>query len=266
MAINHSYKNGIATITINRPEKLNALDPSHLQQLRTHIAHYDAMAEVRVIILTGGGEKAFCVGADLTSTIQESSVAESFSLNLEQSGERGFYIRLFDFSSLKRRKPLIAAINGYCLGGGLEIALQCDLMIASETAQFGLPEVIVSSLPGAGGVPNLLRSIPRAQAMHMLLTGERIDAHRALGIGLISALYKPDLLNEAALALATKIADNGPIAVQLVKMLADQASGIDNGQAIQMTELAWGLLRDSEDRLEGRRAFGEKRKPRYRGQ
>ncbi|MGO7733462.1 enoyl-CoA hydratase/isomerase family protein [Rhizobium leguminosarum] len=266
MTITVVSENAIATITIDRQDKLNALDVDHLVDLRLQLSAASSDPSVRVIVITGAGQKAFCVGADLTSKrTGEVSPAEAFALSLDDSGERGLYIRLFDLSGLNIRKPLIAAVNGFCLGGGLELALQCDLILASETASFGLPEVIVSSLPGGGGVPNLLRAIPRPVAMRMLLTGERIDASRALEIGLVSDITSAAELAALTGRIANRIGENGPVAVQLVKMLAVQCENLSASQAFQLTELAWSLLRDTEDRKEGKAAFAEKRKPQYAG-
>jgi E-phenylitaconyl-CoA hydratase len=256
MPITTKKEGGVATITLDRPEKLNALDVEHLIELRAQLASASADPAVGVIVMTGASTKSFCVGADLTaSRNDEAGVAEAFGFDLGSSGQRGLYIRLLDISGLNLRKPLIAAVNGYCLGGGLELALQCDVLVASETASFGLPEVVVASVPGAGGVPNLLRAVPRAIAMHMLLSGERISAKRAVEIGLASAVYPADSFPTDVAALAEKIAGNGPLAVQMVKMLAQQSASMGPAQAMQLTELAWGLLRDTEDRNEGRKAF-----------
>jgi E-phenylitaconyl-CoA hydratase len=266
MPINHQIADRVAVVTLDRPWKLNALDPAHLRDLRDTLADLSSDPDVNVIILTGQGDKAFCVGADLAATSgSEAGVAESFGFNLEQSGERGLYIRLLDLSGLQIRQPVIAAVNGYCLGGGLELALQCDLIVASEDASFGLPEVKVASLPGANGVAALLRAIPRAVAMRMVLSGERIDARQALAVGLVSDLFPAEQLLDQAVALARRIADNGPLAAQMIKMLATHATDLTAQQAFQMSELAWGLLRDTADRREGRQAFVEKRRPVYAG-
>jgi E-phenylitaconyl-CoA hydratase len=266
MPVTHSVEDRVATITLDRPEKLNALDPVHLRELRRRLVELSSDPGVHVIVLTGAGERAFCTGADLTvETASKTGVAEAFGLDTDDSAERGLYIRLFDLSGLQLRKPLIAAVSGFCLGGGLELALQCDLIVAAENAQFGLPEVALASLPGGGGVHNLLRAIPRGMAMRMLLTGERIDAQRAHELGLISGICPAGQLAEEVRKIAGRIADNGPLAVQLTKMLAVQSAAMAPPQALQMTELAWGLLQDTADRREGRQAFAEKRKPRYNG-
>lgn len=265
MPIITSVADGVATLAIDRPEKLNALDVAHLLALREAIASYDADPAIRVLTLTGAGGRAFSAGADQGSAPAAAGFAEAFGRDLAGSAEHGLYIRLLDLSGLRRRKPLIAAVNGYCLGGGLEVALQCDMIVASSTAQFGLPEVAVGSLPGAGGVGNLLRAMPRAPAMHLLLTGERIGADRALALGLVSAVWPAETFTAEVAALAHRIAAQAPLSVQMVKMLADQADGLSPSQAMQMTELAWGHLRDTQDRKEGKQAFAEKRAPRYRG-
>jgi E-phenylitaconyl-CoA hydratase len=266
MAISLTVHNSVATVLIDRPDKLNAMDVDHLVDLRSNLAVAADDPSVRVIVIASAGEKAFCVGADLTVTRQnEAGAAEAFGMSPTESAERGLYIRLFDIASLNIKKPIIAAVNGYCLGGGLELALQCDIIIASETASFGLPEVVVSSLPGGGGVPNLLRAIPRPVAMRMLLTGDRIDARRALEVGLVTDVAPTGQLKALTTKIAGRIAENGPIAVQLVKMLAVQSENMSKAQAFQLTELAWSVLRDTSDRTEGKTAFAEKRKPQYTG-
>lgn len=265
MTIVSTISGAVATIRIDRPEKLNALDPPHLHALRDALRQASDDPTIRVIVLAGSG-RAFCVGADLTAArSDEKSLAAAFGLPLGEAGDQGLYIRLFDLQTLDIRKPLIAAVDGFCLGGGLELALQCDFIIATEGSSFGLPEVVVSSLPGGGGVPTLLDAVPKNIARRMLLTGERIDARRAYDIGLVTDLCPNGELAALADKIATSIAANGPIAVQLVKMIATQSANMSRAQAFQLTELAWGVLRDTADRQEGRLAFKEKRKPAYTG-
>jgi E-phenylitaconyl-CoA hydratase len=221
---------------------------------------------VRTIIVTGAGERAFCVGADLKGTLpSEVSFAEGAFLAGGQAVDAGLYTRLFDFSDLQLTKPVIAAINGYCLGGGLEIALQCDLRIASKSARFGLPECAVASIPAAGGIHNLLRAVPSAIAMKMLLTGQHIDAGYAAQVGLVSDVYEPGELMDCARELAQCIAGNGPLAVQMIKKLARASANVPLDEAMRLTEMGWGVLRDTQDRIEGRKAFAEKRKPQFKG-
>jgi E-phenylitaconyl-CoA hydratase len=168
-------------------------------------------------------------------------------------------------SKLHTDKPVIAAINGYALGGGLELALLCDVRIASSKAIFSLPEVGIGSIPGAGGTQRLIRAVGRSDAMMMLLTGERIDAAEALRIGLVSRVVEPEALQDAARALALKIASNAPLAVAAVKRLARIGVELPLAAGLELEQHAFGVLRDSEDRIEGRMAFAEKRKPVFRG-
>lgn len=259
MTIRTSINDAVATITIDRPEKMNALDTDHLHALRGALKAADTNPAVRVLVLTGAGDRAFSAGADIGGTQVTAGVAEAFAFDLERAADSGLYIRLLDLSDLRRRKPLIAAVKGYCLGGGLELALQADMVVAAGNAQFGLPEVATGSLPGAGGLNALLRTLPRNVATQLVFTAERLSAERALAYGLIGAMYDlPDFDGQVA-GLAQRIARQGPLAVQMVKMLLDQSDGLVPGQWMQMAELAWGLLRDTEDRAEGRAAFAEKR-------
>jgi enoyl-CoA hydratase/carnithine racemase len=185
--------------------------------------------------------------------------------SLDYASEHGLYIRLLDLSDLKIWKPMIAAINGYCLGGGLELALQCDIRVASTTAKFGLTEVAVASIPAVSGLHRLLKAVPYAHAMKMVLTGKSIDANKALEMGLVSDLFEPASLIEQACEIAQQIARNGPLAVQAVKRLARQTAHLSDADAQQVTEMMWGALRDTRDRQEGRTAFAEKREPHFIG-
>jgi E-phenylitaconyl-CoA hydratase len=256
----------VAEITINRPGALNALDVDALVQLRGHLITCRDDRSVRAIIVTGAGERAFCVGSDLKSSApDERTYAEAMVLGDEQSVATGNYVRYLMLHHLQLWKPLIAAINGHCIGGGLELALQCDLRVASTQASFGLPEAKVGSFPGAGGVPMLLRKLPAAIAMKLMLTGDRLDAAQALHYGLVSDVWQPaDLLPEAR-RLAHRVAANGPLAVAALKRLAQDTEGLSLAAAYDLAEHFFGILKNSQDRIEGRRAFAEKRTPNFVG-
>lgn len=266
MPVTMHVKESVAIITLARPEALNALDIPSLRQLRAHLTEFRDRDDLRVCIITGEGKKSFCTGADLKGTVTSTaSYPETMFHSLEYASDRGLYIRLLDFSDLNIWKPIVGAINGYCLGGGLELALQCDIRLGSVTAKFGLTEVCVASIPAVSGLHRLLKAVPSAHAMKMVLTGSLIDAKKALDIGLVSDLYEPDALEEHALEVARHIARNGPLAVQAVKRLSKQTAHMSESDAQQFTELVWGALRDTHDRQEGRKAFAEKREPKYVG-
>lgn len=265
MAIKLNKVGHVATITLDRPEKLNALDLAHLRDLREAIVKFDGDPDVRVLILASSSDRAFSTGADIGGLQINTGVAEAFALGLDDAAEAGLYVRMIDLSDLRRRKPLIAAIRGYCLGGGLELALQADMIVASNTAQFGLPEANTGSLPGAGGVGAIIRALPRNVASHLLFTCERLPADQALNYGLVSAVYSDPEFEASVGELANKIASKGPLATQMIKMLLDHSDGLSPSQWMQMSELAWGHLRDTDDREEGRLAFSEKRPPQFKG-
>lgn len=267
MSIHLELHGAVARIVLDRPEALNALNLDALRELRAHLVEVRDRREIRTAILTGGGERAFCVGADLKSTRESpASYAEALFLASEPSADAGLYIRLMDLTDLDLRKPLIAAVNGHCLGGGLELALQCSLRIASANASFGLPEAVVGSIPAVSGLHRLLRAVPAVHAMQLALTGQRIDAHRAATIGLLSEVCDDhEALNARAFALAERIAAAAPLAVQALQSLSVETAHLSARDAQRLTELYWGALRDTEDRLEGRAAFAEKRPPRYQG-
>ncbi|CAI8868214.1 MULTISPECIES: enoyl-CoA hydratase/isomerase family protein [Pseudomonas] len=266
MAIQFKIIDHVALIMLDAQPSKNALTVSDLMHLRKTLVACQDDEQVRVIVLTGAGDRVFCCGASHKESLLPAvgHVASSMK-SRETEAEEGGYTRLFDLSDLEVWKPLIAAVNGACLGGGLELALQCDLRLAAQGATFGLPEVRDATIPAAGGVQYLLRAVPSAYAMKMALTGEPISAQEALRIGLIVDLVPRDQLLSAAMSLAECIAANGPLAVQSIKRLALQTAHLTPRDFVTQAHLHWGLLRDSKDYAEGRVASVEQRAPKYTG-
>ena len=244
----------IAVVTLNRPEALNALDPDSWEELKEIWHNIKTDPEIRVTVLTGAGEKSFCTGSDMKKTMPPKENFASTYFETESL-----------IAPMQMWKPIICAINGFAIGGGLEMALACDIRIASSKASFGLSEVKVGSLPGLGGTQRLLRAIPPAIAMKMLLVAERINAAEAYRIGLISDVVEPDELLNYAKEMAKKIANNAPLSVKAAKQSVVIGSDLPLNQGMAYENLLWGILRDTEDRIEGRVAFAEKRPPQYKG-
>lgn len=252
----YTVENGIATFLLNRPEVMNALCLPLLHEIRLAIAAYNGDPEARCLIITGAGDKAFCAGADLK---------ERRGFN---RGQTLFYVRTIQqtFDEVARsRKPVIAAINGFCFGGGLELALACDIRVAVDSVSLGLTETSLAIIPGAGGCARLPRLIGEARAKEMILMAKRLTAQEALGFGLVSELVPAQDLAGRSLEMAQTIAGNGPLAVQAAKE-AIQASGDEPlADALASEQACYGQILDTEDRLEGLKAFAEKRKPAYQG-
>lgn len=266
MSIETERRGKTLILRIDRPEALNALDVEAMQELNMRLRAFRDDPDLLVAIVTGTGERAFCTGADLKRTMpSDTSFAEAYFQPYQSSVDNGLYVRAITISELDITKPLIAAINGHALGGGAEIALDCDIRIASETATFGLPEARWASVPAVGGVSKLLRAVPRAVAMQMILTGDRIDAAEAHRVGLVSEVVPPDALLPRALEIAERITANGPLAVQSLKTLSTRTADLPLSRSVELEQLLWGILRDTHDRVEGRTAFAEHRTPRYQG-
>jgi E-phenylitaconyl-CoA hydratase/naphthyl-2-hydroxymethylsuccinyl-CoA hydratase len=256
MGVDFEKKNHVAYITLNRPEAMNSIDPDSMDQLKNIWTEVRDDRDVRVAVLTGAGEKAFSTGTDMKKTPPPQECMAATYLN------EGMPIIPY----MKMWKPLIASINGFAVGGGLEMALACDLRIASNNAKFGLTEAKVASLPGLNGTQGLPRAVPQAVAMKMLLTGEMIDAEEAYRVGLVSDIVEPNQLADLAKQYAEKIASNAPLSVKAIKQAAVLGKDMPLDHGILFSHLLWGVLRDTEDRKEGFAAFSEKRSPEYRGQ
>jgi len=249
--------NQVAMLTLNRPEAMNSIDPETRAELHAAWRRIKEDDEIRVVILTGAGEQAFCTGSDLKKTMPPK---ESFAQLTFGNATPDHLL-----AGLDTDKPLICAVNGYTMGGGMELALACDIRIATENAQFALPEVRLGTIPGAGGTQRLPRAIGASNAMLMLLTGDRIDAAEALRIGLVSKVVPQTELLPTAHAIAARIAANAPLSVRAIKRLVYRGLDMPLSAAIETERYVFGVLRDTEDRIEGRKAFQEKRAPVYHG-
>lgn len=255
MLVDFEVKGHVAYVTLNRPEAMNALDPAAIESLDQIWQEVKANPQIRVAVLTGAGPKAFCTGTDMKSAPPPKECMAAIYLRDGQP----------ILPRMKMWKPLIAAINGYAVGGGLEIALACDMRIASSNAKFGLTEVKVASLAGLNGTQMLPRALPHAIAMKMLLTGDMISADEALRYGLVSDVVEPGALLETAAMYAEKVAKAAPLSVQAAKQAAVLGQDMPLDHGILFAHTLWGILRDTEDRKEGFEAFAEKREPQWRG-
>ena len=245
----------IATITLDRPEKLNALTIEMLNQFERHIAVLEQNSDIRAILVTGGGERSFCVGADINAWAEASAI--DMWRNWIREGHR-IFDRLAAINI-----PTIAVLNGYTFGGGLEIALACDVRLAADDITLALPEVKLGIIPGWAGTQRLPAVIGPARAKQMIFTGERVTAQKAEQWGLINEAIPRDNLMERAMAMANAIAENAPLAVQMTKQIID--GGLGHATGYRLEALASAFARYTEDGKEGIASFKEKREATFKG-
>jgi len=244
----------IATVQLDRPEVLNALSEELMDELVASLETLDGEPDIRCIVLTGN-EKAFAAGADIKKSFVEATPASMLEQDLTTRWERVRRIR----------KPIIAAVSGYCLGGGCELAMTCDIIVASETAQFGQPEVNLGIIPGAGGTQRLTRAVGKYRAMDIILTGRRVKADEAKAIGLAAQVYPAASWLEDAKALARTIALKPPIAVRLATEAIDLAWNSTLDAGLEFERKAFYLLFSTDDKKEGVDAFMTKRQAVFKG-
>ena len=248
-------RENVALLTINRPDKLNALNSKvHIEG----VAALDELrhdAEIRVVVFTGAGEKSFIAGADISEFAGQTAVTQ----------RNVFYERSLFNSIDIFPKPVIAMINGFCLGGGCELALACDIRTASEKAKLGQPEINLGIIPGGGGTQRLTRLIGEGKAMEMILTGDMIDAQRAFNLGLVNHVFPAVELEAKTLEIANKIAEKSPIALQMAKEAVKFASRSSLDEGLRREIDLFAICFSTEDKEEGVRAFLEKRKPIFKG-
>jgi len=245
----------VAILTINRPAKLNALNSkvhvegvAALEELRND-------SEIRVVVITGAGEKSFIAGADISEFAGQSPVTQ-----------RSVFQNKTLFNSIDSfPKPIIAMINGFCLGGGCELALACDIRIASENTKLGQPEINLGIIPGGGGTQRMTKLIGEGKSMELILTGDMIDAKAALDLGLVNHVFSSEDLEEKTLNMANKISSKSPIALQMAKEAIKTASKSNLDEGLRREIDLFAICFSSEDKEEGVRAFLEKRKPDFKG-
>lgn len=251
-----TVRDGIGLVTINRPDKLNALNRATLVELDSLLSEAEERSDVKALVITGAGEKAFVAGAD---------IAELQALTPLRGRETALFGQAI-FRRIERfPRPVVAAVNGFALGGGCELALACHMRVASENAQFGQPEVNLGLIPGYGGTQRLPRLVGRGIALEILVTGERIGAQRAYEVGLANAVVPLDQVVEKAMDLARKASSKAPLAVRYCIEAVDAGLGLPLEEGIYMEAALFGLCCGSDDMREGTAAFLEKRKPAFAG-
>jgi len=245
----------VGVITINRPEKRNALNIQTRAEGAAILDQLRADDSVGVVVLTGAGDKAFIAGADIAEFAERTAITQR-----EVMLERSLFNAIDTFP-----KPIIAMINGYCLGGGCEVALACDIRIAGDKASFGQPEINLGIIPGGGGTQRLTRLVGEGKAMEMILSGEIIDAQTALAIGLVNQVVASEQLEARTMEIANRIAEKSPVALRLAKEAVKLASRSNLDEGLRREVDLFALCFSSEDKNEGVSAFLEKRKPQFKG-
>jgi enoyl-CoA hydratase/carnithine racemase len=243
----------VALLRLNRPEARNALSPEVMEEIASELERFDPDPEIRCVVIAGS-EKVFAAGADIRS-INERSFAEAL-----YHPAAGFWKRLAVVKT-----PLVAAVSGWALGGGCELALSCDMIVASETAVFGQPEINLGIIPGGGGSQRLARVIGKQRAMELVLTGRRVDATEARRMGFVNRVIEGEGWLEAALELAGEVAKQPPIAARLAKQAVIAADETTIGAGLEVERRLYELAMATEDRVEGTKAFLEKREPKFEG-
>jgi enoyl-CoA hydratase len=247
-------RNGfVAILTLNRPDKLNALSPEHLRELADDLETLNADTEVRVCVLTGGA-KVFAAGADIEA------MAKASPVDIYVRKTRQLWQRIWSLD-----KPLIAAVNGVAFGGGCELAMSCDLIVAGESARFGQPEIKLGIMPGAGGTQRLARAVGPYRAMEMVLTGEPMSAREALAAGLVNRVVADDKVLDEALKLAQIISERPPVAVRLARKALRFGIERTLQEGLEFERRNYLMVYGTEDQKEGMGAFLEKRKPNFKG-
>lgn len=247
---------GIATITLNRPEALNALSTEVVEEILRAVEDVRTDENIRVVVLTGAGEKAFSAGADIKAMVGMTALK---ARELSSMGER-LCVTLENLE-----KPVIAAINGYALGGGMEVAMACDLRIASENARMGQTEINIGLIPGWGGTQRLTRLVGMTKAKELVFTGRMIDARTAEQIGLLNMAVPADKFREIVHQLAFDLASKAPVALKVAKALITKGADMSLDAALELEREGFGVIGSTDDLKEGTSAFAEKRKPEFKG-
>ncbi len=247
---------GIGWITLNRPHRLNTLTSEMIDEIHDALDGFEAEKEIKCIVITGAGDRAFSAGADVTAF---TGLTPATAVDASMKGQR-LFTRLENFG-----KPVIASLNGYALGGGLELASACDFRLASENSELGQPETNLGLIPGWGGTQRLVRLVGLAKAKEMIMLGGRISAEEAARIGLVNRIVPKAKLTEETVALARKLADGPPIALKLAKEALNFGTQVPLDIGLRLEAEAFGIVLSTKDVMEGVSAFMSKRKPEFKG-